>query len=284
MKLIVSAADYAMTPGITDGCIRAIRDGILRDVGLMTNNYEYARRGVEALAPYPQVGLGMDWNLVSGIPACDPREIPDLVDDQGRFLKSQVRKQPQFAEAPYDQIYLEMERQLENFIQLTGRKPDYILGHSWSSPNLIRAGYTLAEKYEVPANLDQAHGFEARYGFKRPEESWYFAQDHLEGQSVAQLMDARRQFNDANIQKAVNTVDFLVEDRGRLLKNEYSLFRCHCGYCDSELFEMSTFNVVRIRDMEALCSPRVREWIQDNGIQVLSMKEAMDEIRGQKQQ
>ncbi len=38
MKLIVRAADFAMTESITDGCLRAIRDGILNDVGLMTNN------------------------------------------------------------------------------------------------------------------------------------------------------------------------------------------------------------------------------------------------------
>ena len=34
MKMIVRAADYAMTDSITDGCLKAIRDGILTDVGL----------------------------------------------------------------------------------------------------------------------------------------------------------------------------------------------------------------------------------------------------------
>ncbi len=46
MRSIVSAADLAMTESITDGRIRAIREGILVDVGLMTNNYGYAKRGV----------------------------------------------------------------------------------------------------------------------------------------------------------------------------------------------------------------------------------------------
>lgn len=278
MKMIVSAADYAMTESITDGCIRAIRDGILVDVGLMTNNEAYARRGVEALRHYPHVCIGMDWNLVSGIPACRPEEIPSLVDSDGRFLKSQVRRLPRYAEADFGDIYREMERQLQRFIQLVGHTPAYILGHSWSSPNLVRAGYELAEKYKVPANLDAANGFEARYGFKRPAQSWYFSQDHLEGQTTSELMRARKKFDDANVQKAVDVVDFLVKDKGNLLHNAYSLFRCHCGYCDAELFEMSTFNLVRVRDLEALCSPKVKQWIQEYGIEVVSMEQAMKEM------
>lgn len=278
MKMIVSAADYAMTESITDGCIRAIRDGILVDVGLMTNNEAYARRGVEALRHYPHVCIGMDWNLVSGIPACQPEEIPSLVDSDGRFLKSQVRRLPRYAEADFGDIYREMERQLQRFIQLVGHTPAYILGHSWSSPNLVRAGYELAEKYKVPANLDAANGFEARYGFKRPTQSWYFAQDHMEGQTTSELMRARKKFDDANVQKAVDVVDFLVKDKGNLLHNAYSLFRCHCGYCDAELFEMSTFNLVRVRDLEALCSPKVKQWIQEHGIEVVSMEQAMKEM------
>lgn len=278
MKMIVSAADYAMTESITDGCIRAIRDGILVDVGLMTNNEAYARRGVEALLHYPHVCIGMDWNLVSGIPACRPEEIPSLVDSDGRFLKSQVRRLPRYAEADFGDIYREMERQLQRFIQLVGHTPAYILGHSWSSPNLVRAGYELAEKYKVPANLDAANGFEARYGFKRPTQSWYFSQDHMEGQTTSELMRARKKFDDANVQKAVDVVDFLVKDKGNLLHNAYSLFRCHCGYCDAELFEMSTFNLVRVRDLEALCSPKVKQWIQEHGIEVVSMEQAMKEM------
>ena len=278
MKMIVSAADYAMTESITDGCIRAIRDGILVDVGLMTNNEAYARRGVEALRHYPHVCIGMDWNLVSGIPACRPEEMPSLVDSDGRFLKSQVRRLPRYAEADFGDIYREMERQLQRFIQLVGHTPAYILGHSWSSPNLVRAGYELAEKYKVPANLDAANGFEARYGFKRPAQSWYFSQDHMEGQTTSELMRARKKFDDANVQKAVDVVDFLVKDKGNLLHNAYSLFRCHCGYCDAELFEMSTFNLVRVRDLEALCSPKVKQWMQEHGIEVVSMEQAMKEM------
>lgn len=83
MKLIVRGADYAMTDSITDGCLRAARCGILTDVGLMTNNAAQARYAVNELKKYPHVSVGQDLNLVSGLPASDPKDIPALVDENG---------------------------------------------------------------------------------------------------------------------------------------------------------------------------------------------------------
>jgi predicted glycoside hydrolase/deacetylase ChbG (UPF0249 family) len=86
MKLIVRGADYAMTDSITDGCLRAARCGILTDVGLMTNNAAQARYAVNELKKYPHVSVGQDLNLVSGLPASDPKDIPALVDENGIFI------------------------------------------------------------------------------------------------------------------------------------------------------------------------------------------------------
>ena len=136
MKLIVRAADYAMTDSITDGCLKAIRDGILTDVGLMTNNAEHAQRAVREVLNYPHVSIGQDLNLVSGVPASDPRAIPSLVDSEGRFLSSTFRKTHNRYDIPYDEIMREMKAQVERFIELVGRKPVYIAGHSLATPEV----------------------------------------------------------------------------------------------------------------------------------------------------
>ena len=118
MKLIVRGADYAMTDSITDGCLRAARCGILTDVGLMTNNAAQARYAVNELKKYPHVSVGQDLNLVSGLPASDPKDIPALVDENGIFISSTRRKLENLYEIPYDQIYREMKQQVENFIEI----------------------------------------------------------------------------------------------------------------------------------------------------------------------
>ena len=75
MKLVVSGADYAMTDSITDGCLKAIRDGILTDVGIMVNN-DCTERGVEQIKRYSHISISMDINLVSGKPVSDPKDVP----------------------------------------------------------------------------------------------------------------------------------------------------------------------------------------------------------------
>ena len=44
----------------------------------------------------------------------------------------------------------------------------------------------------------------------------------------------------------------------------------HCGYCDGELMDMSTFSVIRGRELEMLCSPRIRRWVNDNQIELIN--------------
>jgi len=268
MKLIVSAADFAMTEGITDGCLRAIRDGILTDVGLMTNQLHSARRAVEELKKYPHVSMGIDFNLVSGKPASDPAAIPSLVGADGRFISSRIRRAQGLNEINQKEAELEFDQQMRNFIQLTGQLPVYIMGHSWSSPNLVQAGKLIAERYGVPAQLDPS-GFEAQFNLKRPRASWYtFARENL--QVFSEDPDRLRPQLDANL------IRFLIEDQAALLDEDLVLLRTHCGYCDSELFTLSTFNLVRIRDLEALCSPQVRQWIADHQIELISMKQFFD--------
>lgn len=267
MKLIVSAADFAMTEGITDGCLRAIRDGILTDVGLMTNHLSYARRAVEEIKKYPHISMGLDFNLVSGTPASDPALIPSLVNSEGCFISSRIRRVKGLNEIDLKEAELELDQQMRNFIELTGQLPVYIMGHSWSSPNLVQAGYTVARRYGVPAQLDK-NGFESQLSLKRPRSSWYmFAKPNPIPSSNPDTLSPQLQ---------TSLIEFLLTDQAALLDEEIILLRTHCGYCDAELFTLSAFNLVRIRDLEALCSPQIQQWVQDHQIELISMKQFFD--------
>lgn len=149
MKLIVRAADYAMTDSITDGCLKAIRDGILTDVGLMANNAEHARRAIVEVKKYPHVSIGQDLNLVSGIPASNPNLIPSLVDSHGRFLSSSMRKKMNLFDIPYSEIIQEMKAQVDRFIAWVGQKPVYITGHSLATPEVMRGMEEICKTYGI---------------------------------------------------------------------------------------------------------------------------------------
>jgi predicted glycoside hydrolase/deacetylase ChbG (UPF0249 family) len=57
----------------------------------------------------------------------------------------------------------------------------------------------------------------------------------------------------------------------------YAMLATHCGYCDGELQNMSTFSVIRGRELEALCSPKIKEWVKANGIELISFDQYLAE-------
>lgn len=265
MKLIVRAADYAMTDSITDGCLKAIRDGILTDVGLMTNNWKYASRAVAELKKYSHVSIGQDLNLVSGIPASDPTDIPSLVDENGIFISSTERKNRNLYDIPYKEIYHEMKLQVERFIKLTGRKPAYITGHSLSTPTLLQAQEDIKNEYGVVTDCFTP---ELQVGNR-----WYY-----KGMKIDQ--NDRKPAYDLECQGNTDVVKHYVDGELNFdFSKEFGLLATHCGYCDGELMNMSTFSVIRGREVEALCSPKVRKWIEDNNITLVNFDDYLESLK-----
>lgn len=265
MKLIVRAADYAMTDSITDGCLKAIRDGILTDVGLMANNAEHARRAIVEVKKYPHVSIGQDLNLVSGIPASNPNLIPSLVDSHGRFLSSSMRKKMNLFDIPYSEIIQEMKAQVDRFIAWVGQKPVYITGHSLATPEVMRGMEEICKTYGIVYDC-----------FSQPDlptgNRWYYKHQKVDPDDRKPAFTLQDQADTDVIAHIVNG-----ELNLDLKHQEFALLATHCGYCDGELLNMSTFSVIRGREIEALCSWQVREWIQKNAIELINFQDYLDQ-------
>lgn len=252
MKLIVRAADYGMTDSITDGCIRAIKDGILTDVGLMTNN-PCSKRAIEEILNYPHVSIGQDINLVSGMPCTPAHLVPSLVNAQGKFYTSRERIQRQdMGSINEDEMRLEIENQILRFIELVGKKPAYFMGHSYTSKTYEKIMAEMELKYQVIdlAKETSLHGFDNR---------WY---PDLKGQKEGYTYQ---------MQATTDVEQYIVEDKGNLLKHDFAILGTHCGYCDKELMEMSTFHIIRTIELSALCSEKVKQWIKKNEIELINV-------------
>lgn len=261
MKLIVRAADYAMTDSITDGCLKAIRDGILTDVGLMTNNFDYAKRAVAEVKKYPHVSLGQDLNLVSGICASNPKDIPSLVDDRGVFISSTKRKQKNLYQLPYQEVAHEMRMQIERFIELTKKKPSYIAGHSLATPEVLKAMEDLCKEYGILYDCFNQQDLPTG-------NRWYYKNQVVDPNDKKPLFTLEDQAN-TDVEKHILDGELNLD----MKKQEYALLATHCGYCDGELLKMSTFSVIRGKEVEALCSAKVKQWIKDNEIELINFDE-----------
>jgi predicted glycoside hydrolase/deacetylase ChbG (UPF0249 family) len=84
-RLIVSADDFGMAPGVDAGIAAAVAAGTVTSVGVMANLVRPER--VAALrGAAPGLSLGVHLNLTTGRPVAGAAAVPSLVAGDGRFL------------------------------------------------------------------------------------------------------------------------------------------------------------------------------------------------------
>ena len=257
MKLIIQSDDYGITRAQALGCLKGIRDGITRNTGIFLNRMPWNDEIIEWIKPYiDQIDLGIDLNCSTGWPLCDPSEVPSLCQENGRFLTSSMNRaldaaHPDHDHFNYEEIYKEYEAQIKRFIETFGKKPAYIQGHVYYTPTLKRAQDELAAKYGVRRShdiIDEAVARGIAAAGPNDDNSWYQERTY-------------------DAQEKAHLEDYLLEDRAHLLGKEFGVITCHTGYVDRELMDLSTFNIFRLNDLDAVCSPRIKEWMKENNIE-----------------
>ncbi len=250
MKLLVQADDFGMTYGITDGICLAARYGILTCTGLMSN-FECSNYAANRIKEFTHVSVGQDINFFAGKSVSDPCLVPHLVDEKGYFLSSEERKKvdgfPKVDPFPFEETILEVENQVKKFIELMGRKPAYIQGHSYLTENLSKAIIEVAKKYDITYTLDKWQKM------KMYNCNWLAKDDFT----------FEKQLN-------INVEEGVFSQLDDLSKNEKSFIVCHAGYLDEDLFSKSTYTAIRYKDLEMLLSTRIKNYIEDNQIELVN--------------
>ena len=173
MKLIIQSDDLGITEAVSCGIARAAREGAITCTGLFSN-MPAAAFSVELMKSYPQICLGEDINLVAGRPCADPEKIPSLVQKDGSFLTSGMHRAIDQKDGNQDHVRLEdclieTEAQILKFRELTGKLPEYLHGHSYSTPATWKAMEEMGKKYGISL-VREMHD---KYGIKRPSKTWY---------------------------------------------------------------------------------------------------------------
>ncbi|HKS37257.1 MAG TPA: hopanoid biosynthesis-associated protein HpnK [Verrucomicrobiae bacterium] len=128
-RLIVNADDFGASGSINEAVERAHQEGILTTASLMVNG-EAAGEAVELARQNPRLGVGLHLTLVCGAAALPPADIPNLVDERGRFSNHPVASGFRFFARPglRSQLECEIGAQFEKF-RTTGLKLDHVNGH-----------------------------------------------------------------------------------------------------------------------------------------------------------
>ena len=263
MKLLVQGDDFGFTRGVTLGIVDSIDRGILRNTGLFTN-MPSAPFAVSFMKDRPHVCFGIDFNLVSGPSVSDPKTIRHLVDDNGEFIRSGVRlKDPRFASEqgrremfPYDECWREIKAQYDRFIELTGKKPGYLHGHSITHEHYAEAMEELSRQTGVPIAMN----IQKQFGFDR----------------IPRARAQKKEFDPA-AQLAKNTTEEVLSHGDLLLSYEYASIGGHPGYIDDELLSLTTLSLERCRDAAMCMSPKILSWVKENHIELITYYDLMKE-------
>ena len=265
-QLLIQSDDFGFTYGVTDGTIHAIKNGIIKNTGLFVNmkSSEYAANRVKDL----DVCLGIDINLVAGRPVSDPSLVPHLVREDGHFRSSRqiLKDYPKYKTDrylyifdgedpfPYDECLIETENQVKRFIELLGRKPEYINGHSVITPNTENAAKEIALKYGIE-NRSSALYFES----DRFNDLSYF------GDYVPRGFDD--QLNSSYKDYILNKV------LPNLKEDKIQFFVGHCGYFDKDLVYETSLTVQRINDVDMATDPDIIKYIEENDIKLITYRD-----------
>ena len=259
MRLLVQSDDYGITKATAAGIIEGIKNGIIRNTGIFTN-MPWAAEVSEWIYPYlDQIAFGIDLNASTGSSLSGYGKVPSLCHEDGSFLSSRENRALDTEENHYDhvneeELTLEFEAQIHRFIELTGRKPDYIHEHAYGTETTHRVVKALADKYHRPYTF----GFMRDRGVEYAKMSWV-------------------KMGEPSIQIQSDPKSYILEDKAEFLKKDLGYLITHCGYCDAELMRLSSFNVVRMKDLDALTSVEVKQWITDNHIELITFKDLMKE-------
>lgn len=264
MKLLVQSDDYGITPAQAAGCIYGIQHGIIRNTGMFTN-MAWSEECVRQIYPYlDQIALGIDLNASTGSSILSHKQIPSLTHEDGSFLTSMENRaldneENDFDHMNYDELYAEFDAQVQKFVNLLGRLPDYIHGHAYQTKTTNAAISAIAEKYDRPYCLKF---MEEKYGEKYAKMSWV-------------------KMGEPSVQDKSDLKNYLLNDEAGFLNKEVGYLVTHCGYVDSEIMKLSSFNMVRMRDLEALTCDEVLNWVKENSIELVTFKELFKEKKNE---
>lgn len=246
-RLLIRADDYGFSEGVNLGVAKTVREGVVRNVGLMPNMVA-AEHGVELLRDQ-KVCWGQHTNICVGPPISDPEQIPSLVQENGEFKTADTYRAAKEDFVVLEEAVLEVEAQYQRFLELVGQQPRYFEGHAVASGNFFRALDIVAQRHGLRQLKFPVQG-PVRFGNTRLH---------------AVMESMQENYDPYGALKRAALGDWPQTDCGMLI--------CHPGYLDQYLLTHGLLLMPRPLEVEMLCDPRIRRWLMENDICLVTYDE-----------
>ncbi|MDO4537475.1 MAG: ChbG/HpnK family deacetylase, partial [Coriobacteriales bacterium] len=241
-QLLIRADDLGYSYAVNLGIARAVKEGLVRSVGLMPNMGE-ASRGWEWIRDV-DLAIGQHTNLCLGTPCADPSLIPSLLGQDGQ-LHSSREFRAAWAEGceivELDELVIEIEAQLARFREIVGKDPDYFEAHAIQSKRVAQAIHVVAQRHGLK---EQLLSFDPSVVVRCGNTDVHMA---LEDMLPPEQYDA-----DAFVRRIVQN----------MADGETYVLVFHPGYLDAFILENSSLTHNRTKEVDALINPELRSWLE----------------------
>ena len=252
-QLIVNADDFGFTSDVNAGIVHAHTHGVLTAATLMANGDAF-EDAVRLAHQYPTLDVGCHLVLVQGDSVLDGKPL-------ARTLSQVVQRHLQRRL----HAYREMRAQIEKIVS-AGIRPTHLDSHKHTHilPEVFAAVIRLAQEFQIPfvrLPLDWTTRYAGRLFTVADAPYRRAAQrrgirltDHFLGYRLTGTLD------EASLLSALEG-----------LGEGTTEFMCHPGFLSGELQVASTrLKESRVRELEALTSPRVRAFMDARSIRLAS--------------
>jgi len=241
LKLIINADDLGLADGCNQGIVRGLTEGIVSDTTLMINT-DFTQAAVDLLKKNGIFQAGLHLNLSFGVPVS---QAPSLVDGQGFFHRKIAGR---VSGINLEEVISELSAQLTKF-QATGLRLTHLDGHHHvhAFPEIIDITLGLAKKAGVPVRQTGSASQE-RIIAAGVTTTDFFTKDFY-GQEVS---------NNLLQQQLLRFSDGVLE------------IMCHPATYDPRLYDISSYNSCREKELSILTDPAMKEFLQDNQIKLIS--------------
>ncbi len=232
-KLIVNADDFGMCEGNTIGILLAHKNGILTSTTVMMN-MPYASFALKQAQNFPDLGVGVHLNITIGKPLTQM----SCVDENGYFLRRDKYENNQ-PKVNQDELYKEWKMQIEKYIEIVGHLPTHLDSHHHVHmlPWHIEVAKRLANEYNVPLRQRE----KVMDPYARCDDT--FEKDHVTYEYLKSIINC----NDETIE-----------------------IMCHPGLIDQRLYDISSYNLPRMKELEILTSKEIKDFISKSNIKLIN--------------
>lgn len=280
-KIIVRVDDVGYTPVNNLGAFEVFDNGIgtAADVMLDTPGTEDA---LKRLRDYPWLSVGWHTHFW-GSPVLGGDAVPSLVDPDTGHFRSDLNRITD-ASVRYDELVAEMDAQMDRCIRILGKAPDTAEMMEPENTWFAKAKLQTCKKYGIVTNFARKVRMDrdGNVTMTAPDPRW--EKSNIYWMDPGPAYQALRT-DSIEAMGAYDPVKYYTEDQGHMndLPEEGVFGQAwHPGYVDYYMCRQGDqgphareFIECRPLDTHALCSARIKNWIRENQIELMSFTDAL---------